>query len=220
MASRPAPTTDRGPDAPATTAPERGRRLSPEARREQLVAVGLELLQSTPFDQISTEDVARRAGISHALVFHYFPTRRDLEAAVLRAAATRLFDELVARPEVSFEEQLGAGLEAFVDFIEAHPGSYVALVRSSGTDPQLLEVFEETRRDIVQFIAERLGIDDPPVAMRIAIRGWIAMVEETTLDWLDTRAFPRELLTGYLERAAFTLLPLALDLVEQAAPDV
>ena len=199
---------------------ERGRRLSPEARREQLIAVGLELLKTSPFDQVTTEQIAERAGISNALVFHYFPTRRELQAAVLRAAARELFEQLVARPEVSFEEQLRSGLEAFVDFIEQQPGTYVALVRSTGTDPQLLEVFEETRRDIVQFIAERLGIDDPPVAMRIAIRGWIAMVEETTLDWLDSRAFPRELLTGYLERAAFTLLPLALDLVEQAAPDV
>ena len=198
---------------------ERGRRLSPEARREQLIAVGLELLTSTPFDQVTTEQIAERAGISNALVFHYFPTRRELQAAVLRAAARDLFEQLVAQPDVAFEDQLRRGLEAFVDFIEQQPGTYVALVRSTGTDPQLLEVFEETRRDIVQFIAERLGITEPPTPMRIAIRGWIAMVEEATLEWLETRAFERVLLTTYLERSAMALLPLVVDLVAQTESD-
>lgn len=70
------------------------RRLDGAARRDQLVEVGLTLARTTPFDQISADEVARIAGVSKGLVFHYFPTTRDLQVAVLRAGIRELMDDL------------------------------------------------------------------------------------------------------------------------------
>lgn len=58
------------------------RRLDAEARREQLVAAGLDLVKRGPIDQLTADDVARAAGVSKGLVFHYFPTTRDLHVAL------------------------------------------------------------------------------------------------------------------------------------------
>jgi AcrR family transcriptional regulator len=195
-----------------------GRRLGADVRRGQLVQVGLDLLKSAPFDQVSPDLVARVAGVSKGLVFHYFPTKRDLQVAILRAAAAELLAELDPDPAMAPDQRLRAGLDAFVDFIEQQPANYLAVSRSAGSDPQLLAVFEDTRAAVVGIVTNSLGLSTPPPGLRIAIRGWIAMVEEAILHWLDGRPIPREALVDFLQKAALTMLPDALALSTPVRP--
>lgn len=186
------------------------RRLDPDARRRQLVEAGFELIQSRPFSQVSADEVARAAGVSKGLVFHYFPTTRDLQVAVVRAAAAELVSRLDVDPDLPPDRRLGAGLEAFVSFIETQPANYLAIARSVGSDPALLEIFEETREAVVDLILSALGMSGAPAGLRIVVRGWIAMVEESVLHWLEGTPVPRDQLLGFLRRAAATMLPDAL----------
>ena len=187
-------------------------RLDADARREQLVQVGVALLPRVPLDQISADVVAREAGVSKGLVFHYFPTKRDLHVAVLRVTAAQLLSELDHDPALPIPERLRAGLDAFVAFIERQPANYQAVARTAGSDPQLLAVFEDTRNGVVEIIARALGVTDLPPTLRIVIRGWIAMVEESVLHWLDEKPISREALIDFLQRAATTMLPEAIAL--------
>lgn len=57
------------------------RRLSPEARRNQIIDTSIKLFATQGFDA-STRDVAAAAGISQSLVFNYFETKEDLVRAV------------------------------------------------------------------------------------------------------------------------------------------
>jgi AcrR family transcriptional regulator len=187
-------------------------RLDADARREQLVQVGVAMLPRVPLDQISADVVAKEAGVSKGLVFHYFPTKRDLHVAVLRVTAAQLLSELDHDPAMPIPERLRAGLDAFVAFIERQPANYQAVVRTAGSDPQLLAVFEDTRNGVVEIIARALGVTDLPPTLRIVIRGWIAMVEESVLHWLDEKPISREALIDFLQRAATTMLPEAIAL--------
>jgi len=56
-------------------------RLSPDARRNQIVDVAIKLFATEGFDA-STRDVASAAGISQSLVFNYFASKEDLVCAV------------------------------------------------------------------------------------------------------------------------------------------
>lgn len=190
-----------------TTTSSSGRRLGPEARRAQLVGVGLALMKEMPFDEVTAELVARAGGVSKGLVFHYFPTTRDLQVAILRAATAELLADLDVGAGLPPDQRLGAGLDAFVRYIEQQPASYQAVVRRAGSDERLLEVFEDTRRAVVDIIADALGVSELPAGLRLALRGWIAMVEECVLHWLDDRPVPREDLIEFLRRAALTMLP-------------
>src|SRR5262245_65848066 len=67
-------------------------RLDRDARRAQLVQLGLEMLSTRPLDKVAIDDIAAEAGISRGLLFHYFPTKRDYHVAVARAAAQELLD--------------------------------------------------------------------------------------------------------------------------------
>ena len=192
--------------------PATGRRLGPDARRAQLVGVGLALLKQMAFDEVTAEVVARAGGVSKGLVFHYFPATRDLQVAILRAAAAELLAEIDVPADLPPDERLRAGLDAFVRYIEQHPASYQAVVRRAGSDERLLAVFEDTRNAVVEIVAAGLGLTPLPVGMRLAMRGWIAMVEECVLHWLSGKPVPRQELVEFLHRAALTMLPDALAL--------
>jgi AcrR family transcriptional regulator len=192
---------------------EVARRLGAAARREQLVQVGVQLLRTDSFEQVSADVVAQRAGVSKGLVFHYFPTTRDLQVAVLRAVAHELVVSLDVDPSATPADRLLVGIDAFVAFIEQQPDSYRAIARGAGSDQQLLAVFEDTRAAVLDLIARAAGLTELPVGLRIAARGWIALVEETVLHWLDGRPVPRSELVAFLHRAALALLadPLAVE---------
>lgn len=57
------------------------RRLSPEARRDEIVQAAVTLFAETGFDG-STRDVARGAGITQPLLYRYFPSKESLIEAV------------------------------------------------------------------------------------------------------------------------------------------
>ena len=203
------------PSAPRSP---RSRRLDPDARRGQLVTVGLDMMKTIPFDRITPDEIARRAGVSKGLVFHYFDGKGDLQAAVLRAAADELLAEIslgITVPDAGTPlpvgERLRAGLEAFVGYIEQRPENYLAISQRAGSDPRLLAVFEDTRSAIVRLIGTNFGMPELTPGLQIVVRGWIAMVEDSVLHWLeDGEPVPRDALLGFLERAALSMLPDAL----------
>jgi Bacterial regulatory proteins, tetR family len=57
------------------------RRLVPDERRNQLLDIGAREFATRAYDEVRMADVASRAGVSRALVYRYFPTKRDLFAA-------------------------------------------------------------------------------------------------------------------------------------------
>lgn len=57
------------------------RRLDPAARREQILAAATEYFAEVGFDG-PTRDLARRAGVTQALLYRYFPSKQALAEAV------------------------------------------------------------------------------------------------------------------------------------------
>ena len=53
------------------------------ARREQILQTALKLFAAQGFDATSTRQIAREVGIAEGLIFHYFPTKASLLAAIL-----------------------------------------------------------------------------------------------------------------------------------------
>lgn len=182
-------------------------RLGPQARREQLLGVGLELVSSgevRTLDALTMEAVAARAGVSKALLFHYFPAKRDYQVAVAQAAA----DDLLVRTEVPMDDDVLAGLraslEAFLDYVETRRDAYVGLVRGSvGGDPAMQAVADTTRERITRRSLDRMAEIGLPTdaAATLAVRAWQAFVEEAVLRWLDERQLSREALLDFLGRS-------------------
>ena len=120
------------------------RRLSTEARREELLAVGARLFASRPHGEVSIEQVAEIAGVSRGLLYHYFPTKNDFIAAVVERENRRMLRLTAATPGVPVHEQLTTGLDRFLAYVEEHAQGFRAFHRAeSAGDPALLRVYRE-----------------------------------------------------------------------------
>src|SRR3981189_63361 len=100
-----------------SVATEKRVRLNPQARRAQLIKLGVEMLATRTLDELSVEEIAQQAGISRGLLFHYFSSKREFPLEVARAAAQELIRRTMpdeAKPPL---EALYGSLHAFIDYV-------------------------------------------------------------------------------------------------------
>jgi AcrR family transcriptional regulator len=65
-----------------------GQRASARDRQASLIAAAASLFAAKGFNGTTTKEIAKAAGVSEALVFKYFPTKRTLYAAILAEKVT------------------------------------------------------------------------------------------------------------------------------------
>ena len=196
-------------------------RLSPEARRAQLIEIGLELLASrTSLDDLSMDEVAAAANISKGLVFHYFGSKRDYQLAVAHAATDEFFRDPDPDPSSDLDGQLQQSVEAFVSHVAQNRDVYVNLVRGTASgDEAMRELFAATRDRFVGRILDRLGmIDDPSSLLLLAVRGWVALAEEITVTWADDMAPDQATLIRLLRDSLAQVVLLALTDAAEPVP--
>lgn len=178
-------------------------------RRDELLSAAIDLGRRSGLGAIEAAAVAVKAGVSKALVYYYFPTHRDLQAAVVRAAADELLSEIHAAvaPGGDPAAMLTAGLEAAIAYIETQPEAFIALAHSAGFDPKLFEVFEYARDGIADVVAAGMGLTALTAGQRIALRSWIALTEEAVVHWsMAAEPVPRAQLVAFCREAALHVL--------------
>lgn len=185
------------------------RRLTVDARRRELLELGISLFSARSYDDISIDEIAASAGISKGLLYHYFPSKREFYVETVRLAAERMQADVEPPPDLAPVARLRVGLDRYFDFVERHAQAYATLLRSGiGADAEVLAIVETTRQRLVGRLLEGLGLDAPRPHFRTALRGWIGMVEGASLDWLDHRDVSRahlvEMLAAALEGAIAT----------------
>jgi len=178
-------------------------RMQVDERREQLLKLGAELFALHSFGELSMARIAREAGISKALLYHYFPSKRHFFVATLQDAAEELARRTQPDPALPPAEALAASLDAFLGWIEENEPAYRKLMESAGTVPEVAEWITRVRDDTSSRILDGLGAGvDPPPRLRAAARAWLWFMDGAILDWLDhrdlERAELRELLLGSL----------------------
>ncbi|NBE53193.1 TetR/AcrR family transcriptional regulator [Streptomyces boluensis] len=169
------------------------RRMGVEERRQQLIAVALELFSHRSPDEVSIDEIATAAGISRPLVYHYFPGKLSLYEAALRKAA----EDLAERFREPREGPLGARLlrvmGRFFDFVDEHGPGFSALMRggpavgSSATNA----LIDSVRQAAYEQILAHLDIRVPSARLELVVRSWVSLAESTALLWLDGRQVPR-----------------------------
>lgn len=193
---------------------EKRTRLSPQARRAQLIDLGVHMLATRTLDELSVEDIAVEAGISRGLLFHYFGSKQEFYVEVARAAAADLIARTQADTDLEPADALRHSLDAFIAYVEEKPDAYKSLVRGAGGgDAELRALFTETRAALAERVvrvASALGFTLDEAAV-LAVHGWVAMVEECTIGWLDNRTISRGQLQEMLARALPALVLAATD---------
>lgn len=167
-------------------------RQSQEERRAQLIALGRRLFSTHAYDSISTEAIAKEAGISKGLLYHYFSDKRAYYVATVESLAEELLALLPFRPTEDISQTVQVTLDGFLDFIEANAAMYQALLRGGiGMDAQVHGIVENVRRTLLTRIQHLLSIHDSPLN-HLRLYGWLGFVEHSSLEWLEHRAVSRE----------------------------
>jgi AcrR family transcriptional regulator len=192
---------------------ESRRRLSPEDRRNELLALGAEVFGQRPYDEVRIDEIAERAGVSRALMYHYFPDKRTFFAAVVRAEGDRLFEATNTPPQPgqSLFDQVREGVLAYLRYDEEHPhGAWAAYVGIGSSDPVLRgnQDTDNVRQAdrIIDRILEAVGGEiDSKVErdLRVTIYGWLSF----TFEMCRQRLIDPSLDAGYVgEACAHALL--------------
>jgi AcrR family transcriptional regulator len=177
-------------------------RLSTDARREQLVALGVEMFSERPFDEVSIDDIAAAAGISKGLLYHYFPSKRDFYVAVVRHSADEMQAVTQTDPDLAPLERLSAGLDRYLQYVDTHARGYSTVLRAGiGSDREVAAIVEDVRSAMANRILDDFPGDAPPPGVRIAIRGWVGFAEAASLEWLEHRELTRDELRDLLIQA-------------------
>jgi AcrR family transcriptional regulator len=153
-----------------------------------LLALGVEVFGQRPYDEVRIDEIAERAGVSRALMYHYFPDKRAFFAAVVRAEGDRLFEatNTPPRPDLTLFEQLRAGVLAYLDYDEAHPhGAWAAYIGMGRSDPVLRGIDDVDNDRQANRIIDRItaAVGEPLDSkverdLRVVVYGWLAFTFE------------------------------------------
>ncbi|HEY4239163.1 MAG TPA: TetR/AcrR family transcriptional regulator [Kofleriaceae bacterium] len=196
---------------PARRPPRRRVRLDNDERRAQLLELAKRAFSRRAYDDVSIDDLAREAKISKGLLYHYFPTKRDLYVAGLREIADELVDAVVSVPQdLAPIDRVRMSLGAFLEHISQQAHAFVSLMRGGiGSDPQVAEVVDGVRSRLYEKFLfgspfATMLADDP--RFLIAVRGWMGFVEAATIDWCANPRLSRADLVELLAQCLFEIL--------------
>ena len=175
-------------------------RLDVEERRRRLLELGAALFARHDYDALSMAAIAREAGISKALLYHYFPSKQAYFVATLEQKAAELAGRIAPDPALAPAERLAAGLDAFLRWVEENGDAYAKLVRGARAVPEVRDVMEAVREATAAQILSGLPGAPSPVR-RAAVRAWLWFMDGAILDWLEHGDLARDELQSLLVRA-------------------
>lgn len=155
------------------------------------MTLGAEVFGQRPYDEVRIDEIAERAGVSRALMYHYFPDKRAFFAAVVRAEGERLFEATNAPPDPdrTLFGQVRDGVLAYLRYDEEHPhGAWAAYMGMGRADPVLrgLDDLVDQANDkqanrIIDTVRAAGGQPLPATTardLRATVYGWLAFTFE------------------------------------------
>jgi AcrR family transcriptional regulator len=167
-------------------------RLQVDERRRQLLELGARLFATHSYAELSMAKIAREAGISKALLYHYFPSKQDFFVATLQRGAEEIARRTEPDPDLPPFEALAGSIDGFLGWIDENEGAYRKTMESAGSVPEVRALIDEIRDRTSARILEGLtGGDAPSPQLRAATRGWLWLMDGVILDWLEHRDLSR-----------------------------
>jgi AcrR family transcriptional regulator len=175
-------------------------RLDVDERRRRLLELGADLFTRHTYAELSMAAIAREAGISKALLYHYFPSKQAYFVATLEQQARELADLIAIDPSLPPVEQLTRALDAFLGWVEDNAEGYGKLLHGATTHGEVRELVDQVRHATADRILAGLVPDagTPPPALRAAVHGWLWFMDGVLMDWLEHRDVERPQLLGLL----------------------
>ena len=186
-------------------------RLSVDERRARLIEVGKQVFSERPYDEVSTGEIAKLAGVSAGLPYHYFKNKRGFYVETVRAVSNEITDAMVLEEDIDVTEAVGMALETFVDFVSENLPLYRSVILGGvGADEDVRAIADRVRSVTILRVLERVDVGELPAALRMRLRGWLGFVESAVLHWVENQDVPRTELLRALTETLEQQLPLGM----------
>jgi AcrR family transcriptional regulator len=174
-------------------------RLDVEERRAQLLELGRELFATHSYEELSMAGIARAAGISKALLYHYFPSKQEYFQATLATAAEQLRELTEPDPNLAPLDALRTSLEAYLGWIENNQLAYTKLIQGATSHAEVRALVDQIRDATSARIVEGIAQGRPvPGQVRAAVRAWLWYMDGACTDWVEHHDYTREQLGDLL----------------------
>jgi AcrR family transcriptional regulator len=167
-------------------------RMSADDRREQIINVAAELFAQQGFKGTTTRQIAAEAGITEALVYRYFSTKKSLYSAIIahKTSETTVWDFTNIKDAMITRDDRQVFIAAAVTILETtrkDPGLMRLLLYSALEDHQLSNLFFQSQitnlvKVLADYISTRIsdGEFDETDPM-LAARGFLGMINHQVL---------------------------------------
>ena len=181
------------------------KRLTAEERRELILDAALEVFAARGYHGSSIDEIANAAGVSKALIYEHFPSKRDLHVSLLERHVQEIFERLAeaAATDDPGEVRLRGGVNAFLEFVETRRDAFRMLFRDA-VEPEVAEIIASVQRQAAAAVAgliatePRARPEDDPERDRMAVemvgQQLTGAVQSLALWWGDHPEIPREVL--------------------------
>jgi AcrR family transcriptional regulator len=169
------------------------RRLSAQERRVAILDSALEVFAERGYHSSSIDDIAGAAGISKALIYEHFESKKELHLSLLEENAGELFSRLAAAVGEVREQgapRLETGLDAFFGFVEERGGAWRMLFQEA-RDPEVAAVLERLVAQVTAVVAALIA-EDPGARSR----------DEEEQQWQESIAMLAQMLVGAVQSLA------------------
>ena len=169
----------------------------PKSKEQAIMEAAEELFLEMGYNQATTTLIAKRAGVTHAMLHYYFRTKEHVFMKVLEKILGELmqsFRPVMSRDE-PFWETLEKGISTHFDFLAKHPRFVPLLYDTMIHNPELIDRMKEN------FL---------PVMERV-FRFHVGRIQEEIANGRICRIDPVQLMADIvtLNLSAFMLLPAA-----------
>ncbi len=156
------------------TAPAR-KRLPPESRRKAILDAAIRLFGRKGYSNVSTADIAHQAGVTPALVHHYFGPKRNIYVAILAKWEQVMVGSLRVDAKLPFRRRVEDTITSWFEQIERYPAIWLA-TDSQGESPgdaEVAKIRDAVRAQAVEIVMRNFSdvVDDTPAA-RWAVMGF------------------------------------------------
>ncbi len=180
------------------------RRIPAAERRKLILAAALDVFAAGGYQETTLDDVADRAGVSKALIYEHFHSKRELYREILETWVGELLGQVLSAATAAgerSEDRLVAGLDGLLAFVEERRDAWRLLIRHRASD-DVSDTWERLFAEVARIIGAMMATEMPrssipdgvpfELVLDATSRQLIGAVTAIANWWDEHREVPRE----------------------------
>jgi len=178
------------------------KRLSAADRRGVILDAAVEVFARRGYHGAAIDEIAQAAGISKALIYEHFPSKKALHASLVERLVDEIFAGLRAVPRGNPEPRLRASIDVFLRWVESNPEAFRLLFRDV-FEPDVADVLSRLQATATRGIATLMSPREDVMVETFA-QLMSGAVQSLAIWWQDHPDVSREFLVDRVMDLAWT----------------